>query len=369
MIQKKLLLLSLLLATTQSVWASCYVELGNGGSPDGLTTTDLNITAVAQTPLPNSSDIMKTSGSGAITYWVTSDSKGNAGEAGSVTFTPAGTTFTVDGGNKKGWLADASIPGLYFTLEAALPKPPQGPFTTWNKTTIYLSNDGNLNGATANGWGCSGGSRKMENATVTFNLSFYTTSAFDPAKASGKKLFTSRQQVGVLQNKTGKGGEIDVYINGPLTIATIGCAAFVIDNQTVNLGEINLSELKRFPDPPYNNTPFNIKMENCYTTPDLVLSFPSNQTKRIDSYTTTLVNTLGTSKGVGIALQYLTSQGSTDIGFNLDVTQPSTVPAKFLNYASGNGTLRMRAQLYVNDVNALAPGTLFIPTVMTITHP
>ncbi|MEB1141842.1 fimbrial protein [Citrobacter freundii] len=370
MIQKILLLLSLLLATTQSAWAGCYIELGNSSSSSGLTTTDLNITAVAQTPLPNSTDIMKTSGNSTFTYWVDADGKGNAGDAGSLTFTPAGTTFTVDSGNKKGWLADASIPGLYFTLEAVLPKPPQGPFNSWNKTTIYLSNDANLNKATASGWGCSSTNEmKMENATVTFNLSFYTTSAFDPAKASGKKLFSSRQQVGVLQNKTDMGGEIDVYINGPLTIATIGCAAFQVDTETVNLGEINISELKRNPDPAYNNTPFNIKLENCYTTPDLVLNFSGNQTKRIDSYTTTLVNTQGTSKGVGVALQYLTSQGSTDIGFNLDVTQPSTVPATFLNYANGNGTLRMRAQLYVNDVNALAPGTLFIPAVMTITHP
>lgn len=370
MIQQNLLLLSLLLATTQSVWAACYVELGNSSSSSGVTAADLNLTTTPQKPLPNESDLMATVRNSTITYWVDADGKGNAGDSGSLTFTPAGTTFTADSGNKKGWLADASIPGLYFTLEAALPKPPQGPFTAWNTTTIYLSNDADVNKATASGWGCSSfDEKKMENATVTFNLSFYTTSAFDPAKASGKKLFTSRQQVGVLQNKTGMGGEIDVYINGPLTIATVGCAAFVVDTQTVNLGDINYSILKRVPYPPYNDTPFNIKLENCYATSDLVLNFSNNQTKAINSYTSTLVNTQGTSRGVGVALQYLTDQGGSDVAFNIDVTQPSTVPAKYLNYYNGNGLLRLKAQLYVNDVDALAPGTLYIPTIITISLP
>ena len=165
------------------------------------------------------------------------------------------------------------------------------------------------------------------------------------------------------------GGEIDVYINGPLTIATAGCAAFVVDTQTVNLGDINYSILKRVPYPPYNDTPFNIKLENCYATSDLVLNFSNNQTKAINSYTSTLVNTQGTSRGVGVALQYLTDQGGSDVAFNIDVTQPSTVPAKYLNYYNGKGLLRLKAQLYVNDVDALAPGTLYIPTIITISLP
>lgn len=118
MIQQNLLLLSLLLATTQSVWAACYVELGNSSSSSGVTAADLNLTTTPQKPLPNESDLMATVRNSTITYWVDADGKGNAGDSGSLTFTPAGTTFTADSGNKKGWLADASIPGLYFTLNS-----------------------------------------------------------------------------------------------------------------------------------------------------------------------------------------------------------------------------------------------------------
>ena len=363
----------LLLLTTpiQSVWAAgCYIKIGTGSSSDGITTSDLNIPATVQAPLANTSSVVQTSANSTITYWVQGNDSVNAGDAATVRFSPAGTTFTVDSSNKKGWLVDSSIPGLYFTLEANLPKPPQGPYSAWNKTTISLSTDTSINQAYASGWGCSDLSdKKMENGTVSFTLNFYTTSAFDPAKASGKKFFTSRQQVGVLQNLTGKGGELDVYISGPLTIATVGCAAFIVDTQTVNLGDINYSILKRVPYPPYNDTPFNIKLENCYATSDLVLNFSNNQTKAINSYTSTLVNTQGTSRGVGVALQYLTDQGGSDVAFNIDVTQPSTVPAKYLNYYNGNGLLRLKAQLYVNDVDALAPGTLYIPTIITISLP
>lgn len=364
------MILLLLTTSIQSVWAAgCYIEIGTGSSSNGTTTSDLNIPTTVQAPLANTSSVVKTSANSTITYWTDSNGSVNAGEAATVRFSPAGTTFTVDSSNKKGWLVDSSIPGLYFTLEANLPKPPQGPFTAWDKTTINLSTDTNINQALASGWGCSNGETKRESATISFTLNFYTTSAFDPAKASGKKFFTSRQQVGVLQNLTGKGGELDVYISGPLTIATVGCAAFIVDTQTVNLGEINYSLLKLAPYPPYNNTPFNIKLENCYSTPDLVLNFSNNQTKAINSYTSTLVNTQGTSRGVGVALQYLTDQGGSDVAFNIDVTKPSTVPAKYLNYYNGNGLLRLNAQLYVNDVDALAPGTLYIPAIITLTLP
>jgi hypothetical protein len=122
------MILLLLTTSIQSVWAAgCYIEIGTSSSSNGTTTSDLNIPTTVQAPLANTSSVVKTSANSAITYWDHSNGSVNAGEAATVRFSPAGTTFTVDSSNKKGWLVDSSIPGLYFTLEANLPKPPQGP--------------------------------------------------------------------------------------------------------------------------------------------------------------------------------------------------------------------------------------------------
>lgn len=367
--RKSLLMLLLLATPVQSVWAAgCYIQIGNDSVPNGIITTDLNITTVPQTPLPNSSDLMVTTKNSTLTYWVHQNGGVPAGDAATVRLSPTGTTFTVDSSNKKGWLVDPSIPGLYFTLAANLPKPPQGPYNAWDKTTIYLSTDTSINEATASGWGCSNSSdEKKENGTVAFTLSFYTTSAFNPANASGKKLFATRQQVGVLQNETGMGGEMDVFIYGPVTIATVGCGAFKAENETVNLGETKLEYLRNYPNNTFNETQFNIKLENCYAQPKLVINLSSNQVKN-----NMLVNTQGTAGGVGIAIKYIMSQieGQTT-NMSFDLTQPLTVESKYLNYDSGNGNgmLKLNASLGVIDKSKLSAGTVYIPAVLTLTHP
>ncbi|HCM1914421.1 TPA: type 1 fimbrial protein [Salmonella enterica subsp. salamae serovar 28:r:e,n,z15] len=229
---------------------------------------------------------------------------------------------------------------------------------------IYMSNDSAKNQSQpASILGCASISSPtyVQPASITFTLTFYTTSAFDPATAAGKQIFTYRQKVGVVTDKDNKGGQVDVYITGPVTVATAGCAAFNADKK-VELGEINASDLRNKPDEQFNKTPFAITLSNCYAKPSLMINLSNNQTKN-----NLLVNTNGKATGVGVGLGYSTATSSE----RLDMTKAVTIDATNLNYTgdSGNGVLNMYAFLGVTDKSAISGGTVDTSAVITLSHP
>ena len=358
-------MLLLLVAPLQSVWAAgCYLEIGSASDPEGYTEATLMLPGQSQSPLPNAASTILSSGSGPISYWSRQNGSVSAGDASTVVFTE-NYALTVDSSNSKGWLADASIPGLYFTLSAELPTPSKSIWGAWDVSPIYLSSNSSVNRAQAwGGWGCSSTKNVLQQSgTATFKLSFYTTSAFNVAQAAGKQIFTEKEKVGIIENKTYTGGGVNVFIQGPLTISTIGCAAFKAD-EVVNLGEVKLDDLYAFPT--VNQTPFTIKLQNCYGNPTLVINVSGNQIKN-----NLLVNTRGSARGVGVGLDYtLVKESGGNYTAEMDMTKPLTLDSSYLNYdSSGNGTLNMAAHLAIIDRSALTGGSVDIPTVITLTHP
>ncbi|WP_423061538.1 fimbrial protein [Citrobacter portucalensis] len=197
---------------------------------------------------------------------------------------------------------------------------------------------------------------------MTFTLSFYTTSAFDPAQAAGKQVLATSKQAGTLESTAGYGGQFNIYLQGPLTISTAGCGAFSAD-ETVSLGEIPLETLQTNPDDEHNKTPFQITLKNCYAKPTLVVNLATNQSKN-----NLLSNNRGSAKGVGVGLGYTTASNTSQ---RLNLSNPNTIDAKDLGYSSsaGNGVLNMFAILGVTDKSALSGGSVDIPAVITLTNP
>lgn len=335
--------------------------IGNTSDQNATVDADIGIAASGQSYLPSTADVLVKTDSTGISYWGKNENK----QTHKVIFTRVdNVSFTQDSNNSKGSLVDKSIPGLYFTLAANL-TPPSGYWTGWEKMPIYMSSDSSVNQTNpASVWGCANNSsaKWLMNATANFTLTFYTTAEFDPALAAGKQVFTSRQKVGELANSSGAGGQIDVYLTGPVTITTAGCGAFKAD-EVVNLGETTLDDLYAWDT--VNETRFSIKLQNCYGNPSLVINLSSNQVKD-----NKLVNTSGSAKGVGVGLGYILTSGGGDYLSGLDLTKAVTLDSQYLNYdASGNGTLNLSAHLSIIDRKALTSGTVNIPTVITLTHP
>lgn len=360
--RKSLFMLLLLAIPLQSVWAAgCYLQIGTASSAGGSSEATLTIPSQPQSPLPSAPETVLATSNNSIYYWGRENGTVNAGDASTVIFTP-NINLTADTSNSKGWLADPSIPGLYFTLSVVFPPAPI--WGTWDVSPVYLSQDNNVNRSIAwGGWGCNSSSDTLINSgTANFKLDFYTTAAFDPAKAAGKKIFAGKTKVGTIENKTYTGGDLLVYIQGPMTITTIGCAAFKAD-EVVSLGETTVEDLYAMPT--VNQTPFSIKLQNCYGSPALVINVSSNQIKN-----NLLVNTSGTARGVGVGLTYYQTVSGASYGLEMDMTNPLTLDASSLNYdSSGNGTLNMAAHLAIIERSALTGGTVNIPTVITLTHP
>lgn len=364
MTRNTLIMLMLLIAPLRAVWAAgCTFMIGNTSDQNATINAEINIAASGQSYSPNTADVLVKTNSTGISYWGKNENK----QSIKVIFTRVdNTTFPMDPNNNKGALVDKSIPGLYFTLAADL-TPPSGYWTGWEKMPIYMSNDSSVNQTEpARVWGCANNSsaQLLMNATATFTLTFYTTAEFDPAQAAGKQVFATRQKVGEVTNSSTAGGQIDVYLNGPVTITTAGCGAFKTD-EVVNLGEVKLDDLYASPQLIFNETRFSIKLENCYGNPNLVVNLSSNQVKN-----NMLVNTNGSAKGVGVGLSYILTTGGTDYPFDLDLTAPVTLIPRYLNYnSSGNGSLNLSAYLSVIDKSVLSGGTVNIPAVITLTHP
>lgn len=364
MTRNTFIMLMLLIAPLRAVWAAgCTFMIGNTSDQNATVNADIGIAASGQSYLPNTADVLVKTNNTGISYWGKNENK----QSSKVIFTRVdNTTFPMDPNNNKGALVDKSIPGLYFTLAANL-TPPAGYWTGWEKMPIYMSNDSSVNQTDPQFiWGCANNSSAqwLMNATATFTLTFYTTAEFDPAQAAGKQVFATRQKVGEVANSTGAGGQIDVYLTGPVTITTAGCGAFKAD-EVVNLGEAKLDDLYASPQLVFNETRFSIKLQNCYGKPNLVVNLSSNQVKN-----NMLVNTNGSAKGVGVGLSYILTTGGTDYLFDLDLTKAVTFEPRYLNYdSSSNGTLNLSAHLGVIDKNALSGGTVNIPAVITLTHP
>ena len=364
MTRNTLIMLMLLIAPLRAVWAAgCTFMIGNTSSQNATVDANFGIAASGQSFLPSTTDALIKTNNTAIAYWGKDENQ----QSHKVIFTRTNPSlFPQDSNNSKGLLADSTIPGLYFTLAANL-TPPSGYWTGWEKMPIYMSGDSSVNQTVPDSiWGCAlnSSAKFLMDATATFTITFYTTAEFDPAKAAGKQLFATRQLVGELANSTGAGGQIDVYLTGPITITTAGCGAFKAD-EVVNLGEAKLDDLYASPQLVFNETRFSIKLQNCYGQPNLVINLSSNQVKN-----NMLVNTNGSAKGVGVGLSYFLTTGGTDYPFDLDLTKAVTFEPRYLNYdSSSNGTLNLSAHLGVIDKNALSGGTVNIPAVITLTHP
>ena len=340
--------------------AGCTMMLGSTSSYNADSEVNITATASGLALLPSTDDALQKSSSAPVSYWVKNENK----QTRTVIFLPEGSTFQPDSSNSKGWQADSTIPGLFFTLSANLTPPSFGYITGWKTMPIYLSNNTNVNQSLpASALGCSSISNptKVQDATAAFTLTLYTTTAFDPAKAAGKQIFTTRQKAGVVKDKDNKGGALDVYISGPITISASGCGAFNAEKK-VDLGELNASELRAKPDGEFNNTPFKITLNNCYAKPSLIINVSNNQIKN-----NLLANTNGQAGGVGIGLGYKTATTSE----RLDMTKAVTIDAANMNYTDnyGNGALDMYAFLGVTDTAAISGGSVDVSAIITLSHP
>lgn len=326
-----------------------------------ITDVILTPSADAQSFLPDQTNLIPKNQGQDVTYW----GRNQNNVARVIIFRPESTAFTADASNPKGWLVDSTVPGLYFTLSVNMPTPgiQWGAFSP--EMPIYLSNNSSINQSQPlGGWGCSSArdDTYYQSGNMTFSLSFYTTSAFNPALAAGKQLLTTQKRAGTLENSLESGGEFDIYLQGPLTIAAAGCGAFSAE-KTVDLGKIPLNTLKSKPDDEHNKTPFEITLKNCYAKPTLIVNLATNP-----STNNLLSNNQGSAKGVGVGLGYITSASASQ---RLDLSNPNTVAASDLEYASNSsdGILHMYAILGVTDKSALSAGSVSIPTVITLTHP
>lgn len=358
---------SVLLLTSlyNPAWAAGCEFVISSSTSDVNYVTDVTLTpsAEAQSFLPDQTNLIPKNQNQTVTYW----GKNQNSVSKTIIFKPESTAFTADASNSKGWLLDSSVPGLYFTLSVNMPAP-NG--ITWGQFTppmpIYLSNDSSINQSKPNNgsWGCASdrNETKHQDGEMTFSLSFYTTSVFDPAQAAGKQLLTTKKRAGTLENSQDGGGEFDIFLQGPLTIAAAGCGAFSAE-KTVDLGKIPLNTLKSKPDDEHNKTPFEITLKNCYAKPTLIVNLATNP-----STNNLLSNNQGSAKGVGVGLGYITSASASQ---RLDLSNPNTVAASDLEYASNSsdGILHMYAILGVTDKSALSAGSVSIPTVITLTHP
>lgn len=354
----------LLTSLYHPAWAGCGFMISS--KTDDLNyTTDVTLTptADAQSFLPDQTNLIPKNQSQVVTYWTRSQNDVSK----TVIFKPESSEFTVDASNPKGWLVDSTVPGLYFTLSVNMPALDG---LTWAEFSpampIYLSNDSSVNQSTpTNGsWGCANDRNDTyrQSGNMTFSLSFYTTSAFNPAQAAGKQLLVNRKRAGTLENSRDSGGEFDIYLQGPLTIAAAGCGAFSAE-ETVDLGEIPINTLKSKPDDEHNKTPFEITLKNCYAKPTLIVNLATNP-----STNNLLSHNQGSAKGVGVGLGYITSTSASQ---RLNLSNPNTINPNDLEYSSNtsDGILHMYAILGVTDKSALSPGSVFIPTVITLTHP
>ncbi len=355
----------LLTSLYHPVWAAgCGFMISSKSNELNYTTTvTITPTADAQSFLPDQTNLIPKNQSQVVTYW----GRNQNDVSKIIIFKPESSEFTVDASNPKGWLVDSSVPGLYFTLSVNMPATDG---VRWGQFSpampIYLSNDSSVNQSKPNNgsWGCASSrdDTYFQSGNMTFSLNFYTTSAFNPAQAAGKQLMVNRKRAGTLENSRDSGGEFDIYLQGPLTIATAGCGAFSAE-ETVDLGEIPLNTLKSKPADEHNKTPFEIPLKNCYAKPTLIVNLATNP-----STNNLLSHNQGSAKGVGVGLGYITS---TSANQRLDLSNPNTINPNDLEY-SGNtsdGILHMYAILGVTDKSTLSPGSVFIPTVITLTHP
>ncbi|EAA7839755.1 TPA: fimbrial protein [Salmonella enterica subsp. salamae serovar 42:z29:-] len=354
----------LLTSLYHPAWAGCGFMISSKTNDLNYTTdVTLTPTADAQSFLPDQTNLIPKNQSQVVTYWTRSQNDVSK----TVIFKPESSEFTVDASNPKGWLVDSTVPGLYFTLSVNMPALDG---LTWAEFSpampIYLSNDSSVNQSTpTNGsWGCANDRNDTyrQSGNMTFSLSFYTTSAFNPAQAAGKQLLVNRKRAGTLENSRDSGGEFDIYLQGPLTIAAAGCGAFSAE-ETVDLGEIPINTLKSKPDDEHNKTPFEITLKNCYAKPTLIVNLATNP-----STNNLLSHNQGSAKGVGVGLGYITSTSASQ---RLNLSNPNTINPNDLEYSSNtsDGILHMYAILGVTDKSALSPGSVFIPTVITLTHP
>ncbi|HCM1916889.1 TPA: hypothetical protein N3A33_002840 [Salmonella enterica subsp. salamae serovar 28:r:e,n,z15] len=316
-----------------------------------------------QALMPSQTDLLTQKQTTSVAYW----GRNQNTVSKTIFFSTKGTAFTADPNNAKGWLVDSAVPGLYFILSVDMVNPDG---TVWGNFSpampIYLSNDKSINqSAPVNGaWGCAGAKNDtfFDSASMTFNLSFYTTGAFNPAQAAGKQILVGSKLAGVVDNTQNSGGQFNVYLAGPLTIATASCGAFSAAEK-VELGSIPMTSLTANPDDVYNKTPFQITLQNCYAKPTLVVNLSANPVKN-----NLLTNTKGTAGGVGVGLEYTTESNTSQ---RLDLTQAVTIGANNLHYTSdsGNGILNMSAFLGVTDKSTLSAGSVDIPAVITLTNP
>ncbi|HAU3142348.1 TPA: hypothetical protein JDD71_003004 [Salmonella enterica subsp. salamae] len=353
----------LLLVTSDAFAEGCGFMIGSSGSLN--VAPELNITPAAagtQALLPNQNDLFPSTMSYPVSYW--SRNQGNVSKT--IIFDPKLSEFTADPNNPKGWLVDSTVPGLYFTLSVNLPNPTSNKWGSFSPAMpIWLSNDTTINqSAPQTGWGCASdrNDTHTEDTNMTFSLNFYTTADFDPAKAAGKQLLASRKRAGTIDNTKQSGGEFDIFLQGPITIASASCAAFNADDN-IDLGELYASDLRANPSGEFNKTPFQITLSNCYAQPDLIVNLSTNQVKN-----NLLVNTNGKAAGIGVGLGY--TAGTTNE--RLDMTQAVTIDSNNLHYTgdNGNGTLDMYAFLSATDgKSAITAGSVDISAVITLSHP
>lgn len=355
---------SLLLLVTSDAFANgCGFMIGSSGSLN--VHPELSITPAAagtQALLPNQNNLFPSTMTYPVSYW--SHDQGKVSDI--IIFKPEDSGFTADPNNPKGWLVDSTVPGLYFTLSVNLPNPASNKWGSFSPAMpIWLSNDTTINQSSpVMGWGCASDTRDThtEDTNMTFSLNFYTTADFDPAKAAGKQLLASRKRAGTVENSQDSGGEFQIFLQGPITIASASCAAFNADDN-IDLGELYASDLRANPSGEFNKTPFQITLSNCYAQPDLIVNLSTNQVKN-----NLLVNTNGKAAGIGVGLGY--TAGTTNE--RLDMTQAVTIDSNNLHYTgdNGNGTLDMYAFLSATDgKSAITAGSVDISAVITLSHP
>lgn len=109
--------------------AGCTMMLGSTSSYNADSEVNITATASGLALLPSTDDALQKSSSAPVSYWVKNENK----QTRTVIFLPEGSTFQPDSSNSKGWQADSTIPGLFFTLSANLTPPSFGYITGWKQ--------------------------------------------------------------------------------------------------------------------------------------------------------------------------------------------------------------------------------------------
>lgn len=351
-----------LFVTANAAANNCGFMIGSSNSLNVSPAVTISTNTTSQSFLPNQTGLIPGSLSYPVSYW----GRDQSNVSKTIIFKPENSAFTADPNNTKGWLVDSTVPGLYFTLSVNLPNPDG---TRWGNFSpampIWLSNDTSINQSSPGqgSWGCANARNDThyEDKTMTFSLQFYTTADFDPAKAAGKQLITTSKRAGTVENTRDSGGEFQIFLMGPITIASASCTTFNTD-KNVDLGELYASDIRANPDNVFNKTPFQITLGNCYAKPDLVMNLSTNQIKN-----NLLVNTNGNAGGIGVGLGYNT--GTTDE--RLDMTKAVTINSTNMNYTgdNGNGVLNMYAFLSATDKTAISAGNVNISAIITVSQP